>query len=830
MSNKDRNLKLFTGAALSFMLALQTAAPVYAYAGEDSMPKTEKKDETGNTAGDNSGSQTGKEQETEKVKVILVSADNNKTIAVLEAVPVSGQIRLSDLKMPKGVRPKDKTQKDLKLQDGIIPEIQCITDNKETDLNLTFMDGDTKVDQQSFTQMVQSRDKVSFVQGLNFSLPEGYTLAKDQSEDFEKAWSVSDDAISVPYGKTLSLNVSVVKKAVLNISFTENGKQIGQSVLQTSIEDATLNDQDQIVFDLSTLQAPAGTQFVQTPDTAAVTPGETQNLTIEVADLNPETENKTGQSDTGEAQTPSEDNPSTDQNTSDQSSSQYITANISFVCDGKTVGTQKMSINKNNDGWALSEDVLKLPEGYILDEEAFASERGPYGINDNQNITVLVNKEDDAPQQTLQTQTVTVKFSYVNTDQKTVGESEYSAQITPDQTELTLQENMLAIPARYRLKTMPDTVQISALDQPVIIAVEPNEPDVPAQPLNADLKLIFKTAEGDVVAIQNLSTQLEDGQTTQLLSSDQLQVPNGYELEQDVRDIVFKAGETPEYTIYVKAVNQTPELKQARLNIVFKDKFSGALVLNQTAMQDQKNADDKEASFTLSTFSVPKGYILSNEYKPVSVPYGETKDVTLEVTATGEAVVTFTDGTNQIGESYQYYFEQTEKDQTSAALQAADLSVPNGYELGVDANTTYQVALGTGSPTEISVPVKVKEAQKTALAVLRVQYYILSGSNRQIVSTQTIESPKQGQTDQKYTFDFGKEYKLQVPKGYKLKSNASLGKVDIQYGTMGTIQIEVVRDTAHTSTETNWQLYAGIGAVAIAAAGLLIYFSRKNKK
>lgn len=843
MIRMNRNTKLFTSAALSLMIAFQGTLPVYAMQADQKalVSEASKKD-------------TAKDDQKKKavdVKVVLVSKDTHDTIAVLSVNTDKDELSVLDLKMPKGVKAADSKQT-FKVSEDTPAEVECTSDNKQTVLNITWnksgeeaenenQNSDEENKPEKFTQQVNTGKNIEFVEGLNFEVPEGYVLAKDQNDDFKKAFDEKDKAIDVEYGKELNLEANIVREALINVQFVEDGQTIGSIVLKQSEEKTSEDEEGNIVFDLTALQAPDGYEITDTLTKISVAPEQSQDLSVNVKSAQEET--PTDQQTPADSASNSQTKPDSDKNNAakpnkaPENKQAESIMTITYKADGKEVGKQELKVSGTDQtGWTLQENQLEVPEGYQLDQDSLRSKVGPYVYGQNFSIELNVTPvSTPAPEQPgepeKQQAVINVVFRYPDGKEETAYTE--TVEFTEGQT-YTVDQARLNIPQGYEIDSMPAQAELSAGDNTFTVVLKeitpaPEQPTVP-ETVNADLVIVYKTADGTIVGEkQTITTQLENGTAEQVLDASKLQIPAGYEISGSLPEMKFIASQTPEYTVVVKKIAEEPQLKQAVLKVTYKNRFEGNKVGTSTSTADQKTADEKDASFGLSSLQIPAGYVLSNNFENISVPFGEEKEVTLDVTANGNAVVVFTDNGQIVGQSYQYYFEQTEKGQKNASLKVSDLSVPDGYELDVNADTVYEIPLGTGQATQISVPVKAKNVQKEALAVLRIQYYIQSGSNRQIVGTQSIDSPAKGLTDQKYTFDFDSKYKLEVPKGYKLKSKVSLGRVDMQYGTMGTIQIEVIRDVAHTSTETNWPLYAGIGAAALVAAGILFFVARKKK-
>ncbi|OLU40908.1 hypothetical protein [Ileibacterium valens] len=898
----NRNMKLITGSALSLMMTFQSTLPIYASETNAVLSQTAIEDIAKKNDAENK-SQT----ETEDVKVVLVSKEDQKTIAVIKAKPEDGKIKAADLKLPAGVT-ADNPDEVIDIQEGIVPEIVCTSTNKQTVLNLTFMHDGSEIEKAQDTLQVKpdKNQLVDFVMGLNVDLPEGYALSQNQSKAFTDAYSKKNDALQAAYGQSLDLEVNLCNTASLEINYMDGSDQVGSKTIELNEE----NDQNVTQFDLNSLTPPKGYEFVSQPQNVNVEWNQTQVLDVEVIKEGSKEEQKNPETDENNTQNNKENNNSSQVMPAVQEVNETI--QINFVENGKTIGNQKLEVSGTvQEAWTLKESQLHIPGEYVLDQQNFEENKlaGPYVygqapasidvaviadqkpefktaviefefkdkegtvvskneievqftpgetfelsqdlisvpegykiVSYEKNLTlsegvnpveVTVEKIEEAPEE----KTGVIQFNYQLENGDPVEPSSTKDVTYTEGTPLTLSEDMISVPAGYVFVSMPDSTTFTqdGNGQSEVTVVVKEQPAEAPTATEASFTIIFRLADGTVVGEPYpVKTTLDPGVTElpyqESQSATQIVYPNNYELAGELPQMMFIANSSPTYYVTVKPIEDAPVSKTAVLNVTFVDSIAKENLGTKDVRIQQASTNSENAVFTIENIELPEGYAIAQSFENIEVPFGSSKNVELQVAKSGQAQVSFTYEGKQVGKTFTYTFQQTEANQTKAQLKASDLAVPDGYELAVDANTVYEVALGTGKDTLIAVPLKVKETVKEAKAVLRIQYYVQSGSTRQIVGTQSIESPSAESVNSKYSYDFDKQYKLEVPKGYKLKTAAKLGKIDVQYGTMGTIQLEVVRDTAHTSTGTNWQLYAGIAAVAAVAAGGLFFASKKKKK
>ncbi len=294
---------------------------------------------------------------------------------------------------------------------------------------------------------------------------------------------------------------------------------------------------------------------------------------------------------------------------------------------------------------------------------------------------------------------------------------------------------------------MPDSTTFTqdGNGQSEVTVVVKEQPAEAPTATEASFTIIFRLADGTVVGEPYpVKTTLDPGVTElpyqESQSATQIVYPNNYELAGELPQMMFIANSSPTYYVTVKPIEDAPVSKTAVLNVTFVDSITKENLGTKDIRIQQASTNSENAVFTIENIELPEGYAIAQSFENIEVPFGSSKNVELQVAKSGQAQVSFTYEGKQVGKTFTYTFQQTEANQTKAQLKASDLAVPDGYELAVDANTVYEVALGTGKDTLIAVPLKVKETVKEAKAVLRIQYYVQSGSTRQIVGTQSIES------------------------------------------------------------------------------------------
>lgn len=811
MNKKKFYRNLICSSALSTLLAAASGLPVYAAEDSaESLPimetETKKKPVKARTG-------------TETVKIVLVNDKTGKTAAVIEGAAEDGIIKVSTLKMPSGIQAADPDA-EIKLKDNEVPQIRVNSTNKETGLSLVFLEDGKEIGRQEITQQVKNGKTVSFVQGVNFEIPQGYTLSEKQDEQTEKL--LKNGTVRVDYGTSVSLNLNLVKAAAAEIEFMNGKEKVGSILVSQSVESSTPDSDGKIDLDLSRVSAPLNYSLVQPLTDIKVQPGTVEKVTAEVREKLPAAE-------------------------SDSTKRYSAGLKIEYVDENsKPVGSDQsetIALASKKENYQITESMLKVPSGYHLTQ----SDLPLAALENGKTAEVKISVESDRTDLSSQTDGKETGDATRNQDNATgdngsgLNEGSSLQQSQPDSGKQndnpedpasgaadmnhpnqSGEENGQTESSKRGQETGSGTESSGTSD-----GSEPSE-EQPAS--EAVIRITYETADGTVIDTQNEKTVLTDGETSAAVDQSSLKVPEGYRIVSEIPDMVFEAGKTNSYVITVEKTEPESETQEAGVEYIYQDLFTGKEIARSEAVL-QIPAGEQDAVFKESTLKIPAGYCLNSPFEDITVKAGEKKTVELKVAKSAAVRVTFTDGGQPVGSSPVYFFEQTSADQTNASLKASDLSLPAGYELDEDEAAVYDIPLGTGQTIEISVPVRAADISSTAFAELKIQYYIQNGSQREIVATQTLKSDAAGNTGESYVFDFEGKLRLEVPKGYHLKQDPGLGRIRIQYGKTGTIELEVLRASVHTSTETGWLPYAlAAAAAAVLFAAIWLLSRRKNSK
>lgn len=137
--------------------------------------------------------------------------------------------------------------------------------------------------------------------------------------------------------------------------------------------------------------------------------------------------------------------------------------------------------------------------------------------------------------------------------------------------------------------------------------------------------------------------------------------------------------------------------------------------------------------------------------------------------------------------------------------------------------------------------------EETKAATLNVK--VVDYDSREVLSAETFTSADKGQVDQTYTFVYGEDYQVNIPKGYKLIKDVEPADITVNYGSTMTAEFYVTKDegTGNTgSTEEGNKedssktdgvdtgvataLSASMAGVAASGIGILGLLRKKRNK
>ena len=172
----------------------------------------------------------------------------------------------------------------------------------------------------------------------------------------------------------------------------------------------------------------------------------------------------------------------------------------------------------------------------------------------------------------------------------------------------------------------------------------------------------------------------------------------------------------------------------------------------------------------------------------------------------------------------------------------SELTLPVGYELITTGD--FFVENGASYTITLRAITTEEETKATTLNVKVVDY-----DSREVLSAETFTSADKGQADQTYTFVYGEDYQVNIPKGYKLIKDVEPADITVNYGSTMTAEFYVTKDegTGNTgSTEEGNKedssktdgvdtgvataLSASMAGVAANGIGILGFLRKKRNK
>lgn len=354
-------------------------------------------------------------------------------------------------------------------------------------------------------------------------------------------------------------------------------------------------------------------------------------------------------------------------------------------------------------------------------------------------------------------------------------------------------------------------------------------------PLTVSVKKIVTSKTINVVFLDEAGNNLGGGDYRVDLDNDgvanysELTLPAGYELI-ETGDFFVKDFEGKTNTITVKKIS-----KGSIVNVVFVDEAGNNLVGGDYYI----DADgDGIANYT--EFALPEGYelITTGDFF-VKDFEGKTTTITLQkiVKDTIINVVYVDEEGNVLGGGD--FFVDPDGD---GIAYYSELNLPVGYEL----ITTGDFFVENGASYTITLRAITTE-EETKAATLNVK--VVDYDSREVLSAETFTSTDKGQADQTYTFVYGEDYQVKIPKGYKLIKDVEPADITVNYGSTMTAEFYVTKDegTGNTgSTEEGNKedssktdgvdtgvataLSASMAGVAASGIGILGLLRKKRNK
>ena len=258
----------------------------------------------------------------------------------------------------------------------------------------------------------------------------------------------------------------------------------------------------------------------------------------------------------------------------------------------------------------------------------------------------------------------------------------------------------------------------------------------------------------------------------------ELPLPEGYKLKETGDFFVEDGGK---YTVVLdKIVDGTV------VNVVFVDETG-----NNLGGGDYRVDLDNDGVANYSELTLPAGYELIETGDFFVKDFeGKTNTITVKKISKGSIVnVVFVDeaGNNLGGGDY---FIDADGD---GIANYSELTFPVGYEL----ITTGDFFVENGASYTITLRAITTE-EETKAATLNVK--VVDYDSREVLSAETFTSADKGQADQTYTFVYGEDYQVNIPKGYKLIKDVEPADITVNYGSTMTAEFYVTKDEGTGNT------------------------------
>lgn len=352
-------------------------------------------------------------------------------------------------------------------------------------------------------------------------------------------------------------------------------------------------------------------------------------------------------------------------------------------------------------------------------------------------------------------------------------------------------------------------------------------------PLTVSVKKIVTSKTINVVFLDEAGNNLGGGDYIVDPDGDgvanysELPLPEGYKLKETGDFFVEDGGK---YTVVLdKIVDGTV------VNVVFVDEAG-----NNLGGGDYRVDLDNDGVANYSELTLPAGYELIETGDFFVKDFeGKTTTITLQkiVKDTIINVVYVDEEGNVLGGGD--FFVDPDGD---GIANYSELTLPVGYEL----ITTGDFFVENGASYTITLRAITTE-EETKAATLNVK--VVDYDSREVLSAETFTSADKGQADQTYTFVYGEDYQVNIPKGYKLIKDVEPADITVNYGSTMTAEFYVTKDegTGNTgSTEEGNKedssktdgvdtgvataLSASMAGVAASGIGILGLLRKKRNK
>lgn len=222
------------------------------------------------------------------------------------------------------------------------------------------------------------------------------------------------------------------------------------------------------------------------------------------------------------------------------------------------------------------------------------------------------------------------------------------------------------------------------------------------------------------------------------------------------------------------------------INVVFLDEAG-----NNLGGGDYRVDLDNDGVANYSELTLPAGYELIETGDFFVKDFeGKTNTITVKKISKGSIVnVVFVDEEGNVLGGGDFFVDPD----GDGIANYSELTLPVGYEL----ITTGDFFVENGDSYTITLRAITTE-EETKAATLNVK--VVDYDSREVLSAETFTSADKGQADQTYTFVYGKDYQVNIPKGYKLIKDVEPADITVNYGSTMTAEFYVTKDEGTGNT------------------------------
>ena len=473
--------------------------------------------------------------------------------------------------------------------------------------------------------------------------------------------------------------------------------------------------------------------------------------------------------------------------------------NVVYVDEeGNVLGGGDYIVDPDGDGIA-NYGELTLPAGYEL------ITTGDFFVENGASYTVVLKPVVKAK---------TINVVFVDENGKNLGGGDYIVDLDGDG---IANYNELSLPEGYKLKETGDFFVEDGGKYTVVL-----DKIVDGTVVN----VVFVDEAGNSLGGGDYRVDLDnDG----IANYSELTLPAGYELI-TTGDFFVKDFEGKTNTIILRKIS-----KGSIVNVVFVDEDG-----NNLGGGDYYIDADGDGIANYNEFTLPEGYALITTGDFFVKDFeGKTTTITLQKIVKDTIInVVFVDeeGNNLGGGDF-----LVDPDGDGIA-NYSELTLPVGYEL----ITTGDFFVENGASYTITLRA-IKTEEEAEYATLNVK--IIDSKTGEELSTKEFTSADKGQADQTYTFVYGEDYEVNIPKGYKLYKDVEPTDITVNYGSSRTVAFYVTKDEGKENTESTEEvnkedssktdgvntgvataLSASVAGVAASGIGILGLLRKKRNK